>query len=162
MGLFTWSGLVSVLIGFLGISVMIMVNEFGHMMAARAAGINVEVLSFGFGPAIYRFNGKETQYVIRAIPFGGSCKMSGGDDIQNAISQKKKRIETYEDGSIWSVSPLKRIFAYAAGPLANILFAFLCYALLMTIPTSVATYPPKVVLSSDYPTLFKVESTAAS
>ena len=162
MGLFTWSGLVSVLIGFLGISVMIMVHEFGHMMAARAAGINVEVLSFGFGPAIYRFNGKETQYVIRAIPFGGSCKMSGGDDIQNAISQKKKRIETYEDGSIWSVSPLKRIFAYAAGPLANILFAFLCYALLMTIPTSVATYPPKVVLSSDYPTLFKVESTAAS
>lgn len=47
MGLFTWSGLISVLIGFLGISVMILVHELGHMMAARAAGINVEVLSFG-------------------------------------------------------------------------------------------------------------------
>jgi len=162
MNLFSWSGLVSVLIGFLGISIMILVHELGHMMAARAAGINVEVLSFGFGPALFRFHGKETQYVIRAIPFGGSCKMSGGDDIQNAISQKKKRIETYEDGSIWSVGPLKRIFAYAAGPLANILFAFLCYAILMTLPTSIATYPPKVVLSSDYPALFKVESTAAS
>lgn len=162
MGLFTWSGLASVLIGFLGISVMILVHELGHMMAARAAGINVEVLSFGFGPAVFRFHGKRTQYVIRAIPFGGSCKMSGGDDIQNAISQNKKRIETYEDGSIWSVGPLKRIFAYASGPLANILFAFLCYATLMTIPTSVATYPPKVVLSSDYPTLFNTESTPAS
>jgi len=162
MSLFSWSGLVSVLIGFLGISIMILVHELGHMMAARACGINVEVLSFGFGPALFRFHGKETQYVIRAIPFGGSCKMSGGDDIQNAISQKKKRIETYEDGSIWSVGPLKRIFAYAAGPLANILFAFLCYAILMTLPTSIATYPPKVVLSSDYPALFNVESTAAS
>lgn len=162
MGIFTWSGLVSILIGFLGISVMILVHEFGHMFAARAAGIKVEVLSFGFGPAIFRFDGKETQYVIRAIPFGGSCKMSGGDDIQNAISQKKNRIETFEDGSIWSVGPLKRIFAYAAGPLANILFAFLCYALLMTIPTSIATYPPKVILSNDYPSLFHVESTAAS
>lgn len=162
MGLFTLSGLASVLIGFLGISVMILVHELGHMMAARAAGINVEVLSFGFGPAVFRFHGKRTQYVIRAIPFGGSCKMSGGDDIQNAISQNKKRIETYEDGSIWSVGPLKRIFAYASGPLANILFAFLCYATLMTIPTSVATYPPKVVLSSDYPTLFNTESTPAS
>ena len=162
MSLFSWSGLVSVLIGFLGISIMILVHELGHMMAARACGINVEVLSFGFGPALFRFHGKETQYVIRAIPFGGSCKMSGGDDIQNAISQNKKRIETYEDGSIWSVGPLKRIFAYAAGPLANILFAFLCYALLMTIPTSLATYPPKVVISSDYPALFNVESTAAS
>jgi len=162
MSLFSWSGLVSVLIGFLGISIMILVHELGHMMAARACGINVEVLSFGFGPALFRFHGKETQYVIRAIPFGGSCKMSGGDDIQNAISQKKKRIETYEDGSIWSVGPLKRIFAYAAGPLANILFAFLCYAILMTLPTSIATYPTKVVLSSDYPALFNVESTAAS
>lgn len=162
MSLFSWSGLVSVLIGFLGISIMILVHELGHMMAARACGINVEVLSFGFGPALFRFHGKETQYVIRAIPFGGSCKMSGGDDIQNAISQNKKRIETYEDGSIWSVGPLKRIFAYAAGPLANILFAFLCYAILMTLPTSLATYPPKVVISSDYPSLFNVESTAAS
>ncbi len=162
MGLFTWSGLVSILIGFLGISVMILVHEFGHMLAARAAGINVEVLSFGFGPAVFRFDGKRTQYVIRAIPFGGSCKMSGGDDIQNAISQHKKRIDSYEDGSIWSVGPIKRIFAYAAGPVANILFAFLCYAILMTLPTSISTYPPKVVLSNDYPLLYNVQSTAAS
>ncbi|MBQ7643859.1 MAG: RIP metalloprotease RseP, partial [Spirochaetales bacterium] len=53
-------------------------------------------------------------------PFGGSCKMSGGDDIQNAISQKKKHIESYEDGSIWSVSPIKRIIAYAAGPFSTL------------------------------------------
>ena len=162
MGVFTWSGLVSILIGFLGISVMILVHEFGHMLAARAAGINVEVLSFGFGPAVFKFNGKRTKYVIRAIPFGGSCKMSGGDDIQNAISQHKKHIDSYEEGSIWSVGPLRRIFAYAAGPAANILFAFLCYAILMALPTSVSTYPPKVVLSSDYPSLYHIESTAAS
>ena len=158
----TLSGIVSVLIGFLGISIMIMVHELGHMLAARAAGIRVEALSFGFGPAIFKRYRGETAYIIRAIPFGGSCKMSGGDDIRNAISQHKKRIESCEDGSIWSVGPLKRIFAYAAGPLANIIFAFLCYALLMTIPTSLSTYPPKVVLSSDYPSLYHIESTAAS
>ena len=158
----TLSGIVSVLIGFLGISIMILVHELGHMLAARAAGIRVEALSFGFGPAIFKRYRGETAYIIRAIPFGGSCKMSGGDDIRNAISQHKKRIESCEDGSIWSVGPLKRIFAYAAGPLANIIFAFLCYALLMTIPTSLSTYPPKVVLSSDYPSLYHIESTAAS
>ena len=158
----TLSGIVSVLIGFLGISIMILVHELGHMLAARAAGIRVEALSFGFGPAILKRYRGETAYIIRAIPFGGSCKMSGGDDIRNAISQHKKRIESCEDGSIWSVGPLKRIFAYAAGPLANIIFAFLCYALLMTIPTSLSTYPPKVVLSSDYPSLYHIESTAAS
>ena len=159
---FTWSSIVSILIGFLGISIMILVHEIGHMLAARACGIRVEALSFGLGPAIFRWGKNETKYIIRAIPFGGSCKMSGGDDIQNAIRQNKKHIESYEDGSIWSVGPLKRIIAYAAGPLFNIIFAFLCYALLLTIPTIVSVYPSRIVLSSDYPALYNVENTPAS
>ena len=157
----TWSGILSILIGFLGIGIMILVHEFGHAFAARACGITVEALSFGFGPAVFKWTRGETKYIIRAIPFGGSCKMSGGDDITNAISQKKKHIETYEDGSIWSVSPIKRIIAYAAGPAANIIFAFLCYALLMTMPTSVSVDPARVALASDYPTLVENYSTAA-
>ena len=159
---FTWSSVLSILIGFLGISIMILVHEIGHMLAARACGIRVEALSFGLGPAIFKWGKKETKYIIRAIPFGGSCKMSGGDDIQNAIRQNKKHIESYEDGSIWSVGPLKRIIAYAAGPFFNIIFAFLCYALLMTLPTLVSVYPSKVVLSNDYPALYGSESTPAS
>ena len=159
---FTWSSIVSILIGFLGISVMILVHEIGHMLAARACGIRVEALSFGLGPALFKWGKNETKYIIRAIPFGGSCKMSGGDDIQNAIRQNKKHIESYEDGSIWSVGPLKRIIAYAAGPLFNIIFAFICYALLLAIPTIVSVYPSRIVLSSDYPALYSVESTPAS
>ena len=157
----TWSGILSILIGFLGIGIMILVHEAGHALAARACGITVEALSFGFGPALFKWTRGETKFIIRAIPFGGSCKMSGGDDITNAISQKKKHIESYEDGSIWSVSPVKRIIAYAAGPAANIIFAFLCYALLMTMPTSVSVDPARVALASDYPTLVQDYSTAA-
>jgi regulator of sigma E protease len=158
---FTWSSILSILIGFLGIGIMILVHEFGHAFAARACGITVEALSFGFGPAIFKRTRGETQFIIRAIPFGGSCKMSGGDDIQNAITQKKKHIESYEDGSIWSVGPIKRIIAYAAGPLANIIFAFLCYAILMTMPTIAGVNPARVALSSDYPSLVQNYSTAA-
>ena len=159
---FTWSSIVSILIGFLGISIMILVHEIGHMLAARACGIRVEALSFGLGPALFRWGKNETKYIIRAIPFGGSCQMSGGDDIQNAIRQNKKHIESYEDGSIWSVGPLRRIIAYAAGPLFNIIFAFICYALLLTMPTIVSVYPSRIVLSSDYPALYSVDSTPAS
>jgi regulator of sigma E protease len=159
----TWSWIFSILIGFLGISVMILVHEFGHMYAARACGITVEALNFGFGPTLFKRYGRTgTRYVIRAIPFGGSCKMSGGDDLHSAIAQKKSRIDSCEDGSIWSVGPLKRIIAYLAGPLANIIFAFLCYAILMTLPTLVSTYPPRIVVSSDYPALYGVQSNAAA
>ena len=52
---FTWSSIASILIGFLGISIMILVHEIGHMLAARACGIRVEALSFGLGPAIFRW-----------------------------------------------------------------------------------------------------------
>ena len=160
---FSWSWIISILIGFLGISVMILVHELGHMSAARACGIDVEALSFGFGPALFKWYGRTgTKYVVRAIPFGGSCKMSGGDDVRSAIAQKKKHIDSCEDGSIWSVSPLKRIIAYLAGPMANIIFAFICYAILLSIPTMVSTYPPRIVVSSDYPALFGVQTNAAS
>lgn len=163
MGLtLSWSSVISIIIGFLGIGIMIMVHELGHMFAARACGINVETLRFGFGPAIFKWRRGNTLYIIGCVPFGGMCKMSGGDDVSNAIAQKKDRIESCEDGSIWSVGPLKRIFTYAAGPLSNIIFAFLCYALLITLPTIVPIYPAKVVLSSDYPSLFKTDSNAAS
>ena len=159
----TWSWIFSILIGFLGISVMILVHELGHMSAARACSIDVEALSFGFGPALFKWYGRTgTKYVVRAIPFGGSCKMSGGDDLRNAIAQKKRHIESCEDGSIWSVSPAKRIIAYLAGPMANIIFAFICYAILLSIPTMVSTYPPRIVVSSDYPSLFGTQPNAAS
>ncbi len=158
----TFSWVISLLVGLLGIGIMIWVHELGHATAARACGINVEVLRFGFGPALFKWTRKDTKYIIGVIPFGGLCKMSGGDDIQNAITQHKKHIESAEDGSIWSVGPLKRIIAYAAGPIANMLFAFLCYATLVALPTIVSTYPAKVVLSNDYPVLYNIESTAAS
>ena len=145
----------------LGIGIMILVHELGHMVAARACGINVEVLRFGFGPAIFRWGRGETQYIIGAIPFGGLCKMSGQDDLQSAIAQKKKHIDVYEDGSIWAVTPIKRVITYLAGPLSNMLFAFLCYAILMATPVIVAHSPACVVLSSDYPALYSVVSTAA-
>lgn len=158
----TWSWLLSVAIGMLGIGIMILVHELGHMVAARACGINVEILRFGFGPALFRWGKGDTQYIIGAIPFGGLCKMSGQDDLQSAIAQKKRHIDVYEDGSIWSVSPMKRVITYLAGPLSNMLFAFLCYAILMSIPTVMAHSPAKVVLSNDYPALYNVTSTAAS
>lgn len=150
----TWSWILAIGIGFLGISVMIMVHELGHLSAARACGINVEMLRFGFGPTIFKWEKGSTEYRIGLIPFGGLCKMSGHDDIQNAIDQGKKHIETCEDGSIFSVGPIKRIIAYIAGPLANMIFAFLCYAILLSVTVLTPASPARIVLTSDYDNLY--------
>lgn len=158
----TWSWIVSIAIGLLGISVMVIVHELGHFAAARAFGISVQTLQFGFGPAILRWGKGETEYRIAAIPFGGMCRMMGQDDLRNAIAQKKKHIETCEEGSIWSVGAGKRILVYLAGPLSNILFAFLCYTILLSMNTVVPYSPARIVVASDYPSLYQVETCAAS
>ena len=158
----TWSWIVSIAIGLLGISVMVIVHELGHFAAARAFGISVQTLQFGFGPAIFRWGKGETEYRIAAIPFGGMCRMMGQDDLRNAIAQKKKHIETCEEGSIWSVGAGKRILVYLAGPLSNILFAFLCYTILLSMNTVVPYSPARIVVASDYPSLYQVETCAAS
>ena len=158
----TWSWIVSVAIGLLGISVMVIIHELGHFAAARACGISVQALQFGFGPPIIRWGKYETEYRIAAIPFGGMCKMMGQDDLKNAIAQKKKHIETCEEGSIWSVAAWKRILVYFAGPLSNILFAFICYTILLSMNTLVPYSPAKIVVASDYPSLYGLETCAAS
>lgn len=157
----TWSWILSICIGLLGIGIMVVVHELGHFIAARICGISVQTLQFGFGPAILKWGKKETEYRIAIIPFGGLCRMRGQDDLKNAISQKKKHIETCEDGSIWSVSAIKRILVYLAGPFFNMLFAFLCYTILLSINTVQPSSLPKIVLISDYPSLYGVEECAA-
>ncbi|MCF0238677.1 MAG: RIP metalloprotease RseP, partial [Sphaerochaetaceae bacterium] len=155
----TW--IVSIAIGMIGISIMVIVHELGHMIAAKACGITVEALQFGFGPVIYRWGKKETQYRIAIIPFGGMCKMSGQQDLQNAINRKQDHIDSCEEGSIWSVGPIKRFITYFAGPLANMLFAFVCYAMLLSLPVLQSISESRIVVSSDYPTLYNIETCSA-
>lgn len=140
---------------------MVVVHELGHFIVARICGISVQTLQFGFGPPILKWGKRETEYRIAIIPFGGLCRMRGQDDLKNAISQKKKHIETCEDGSIWSVSAIKRIIVYLAGPFFNMLFAFLCYTILLSINTVQPSSIPKIVLISDYPSLYGIEECAA-
>lgn len=157
----SWSWILSIGIGLLGIGIMVVVHEMGHFIAAKVCGISVQTLQFGFGPAFLKWGKGETEYRIAVIPFGGFCRMRGQDDLKNAIAQKKKHIETCEDGSIWSVSAIKRFLVYLAGPLFNMLFAFFCYTILLSINTVEPSSIAKIVLASDYPSLYGIEECAA-
>ena len=59
------------------IGVMILVHELGHFMVARFFDVRVEVFSIGFGPRLFGRRGRETDFRVSAIPFGGYVKMAG-------------------------------------------------------------------------------------
>ncbi len=59
---------------------LVVVHEFGHFIAAKLLGVRVNEFAVGFGPRIFHKKGKETEYSVRLIPFGGFCAMEGEDE----------------------------------------------------------------------------------
>ena len=65
--------MLAILIAILGISILVVVHEAGHYLAARAFGMRVLRFSVGFGPTIAKWQpaGSPTVFQIGAIPFLG-------------------------------------------------------------------------------------------
>ncbi|MDA1315417.1 MAG: RIP metalloprotease RseP [Acidobacteria bacterium] len=59
------------------LGVMVLVHELGHFLAARYFDVKVDAFAIGFGPRLFGFRGKETDYKICILPIGGFVKMAG-------------------------------------------------------------------------------------
>jgi len=107
--------------------VLIIVHEAGHLIAAKRAGIAVEVFSVGMGRRLFGKKIGETDYRVSLIPFGGYCKLAGEDPDE---AQGRE----YEFGS----KPVGyRFWVVAAGSLTNYIFAFILFSIvfMMGVPT---------------------------
>lgn len=70
-------GLAALFWGVLTFSLLIVIHEGGHFLAARMFGVKVHEFMVGLpGPAI-RFHGKKTTYGITAVPLGGYVRIAG-------------------------------------------------------------------------------------
>lgn len=141
-------------IGLLGIALVVVVHEIGHLVVAKFSGIGVEVFSFGLGPKVWGKEYKGTEFRLSLLPLGGFCRMKGSDDLSQALLKKSKSFTHTEDGSLFSVHPLKRMATYLAGPFLNILFAIFLYSILASTPYRVISTEPVIATINEYPTLF--------
>jgi len=96
-------------------SVLVLIHEFGHFMAARSAGIRVEEFGFGFPPRIFKKKVGETTYTFNAIPFGGFVKLFGEDSSNKEVLTDKR--------SFASKSPWVRTKVILAGVFMNFVLA---------------------------------------
>ncbi|MBO7191014.1 MAG: site-2 protease family protein [Elusimicrobiaceae bacterium] len=69
--------LLSILAVLVVLSPIVIVHEFGHFLACRLTGIRVNEFSFGFGKILWHKKAGDTDYQIRAIPFGGFVEPAG-------------------------------------------------------------------------------------
>jgi membrane-associated protease RseP (regulator of RpoE activity) len=110
--------------GWLGIAlfvvavlIVVMVHESGHFFAARAFGIKVEEFFVGFGPRLWSIRRGETEYGLKALPFGGYVRIAGMNPFKPPTEEERPR--TYGAKPIW-----QRATVILAGPLTHFLMAF--------------------------------------
>jgi regulator of sigma E protease len=110
----------SYLLAFAGFAALIILHEAGHFVAAKAVGMRVERFALFFPPLVAKWRPKnsETEYGIGAIPLGGYVKISGMNPEEVIPPEVAHR--AYYRQPVW-----KRIVVIAAGPVVNIVLAFL-------------------------------------
>ncbi|MFH8222653.1 M50 family metallopeptidase [Streptomyces sp. NPDC018057] len=126
----------------IGLLVSIAWHELGHLSTAKLFGIRVPQYMVGFGPTIFSRKKGETEYGIKAIPFGGYIRMIGmfppGDDgrvtarstspwrgmIEDARSAAFEELEPGDEKRMfYTRAPWKRVIVMFAGPFMNLVLA---------------------------------------
>ena len=102
------------------LGILIFVHEFGHFLVARRLGVGVTKFSFGFGPKLAGFQRGETEYLISAIPLGGYVKLVGENDGEEIPPEQQEK--AFCNKPVWV-----KMAVVAAGPIGNLLFAFLVF-----------------------------------
>ncbi len=106
-----------VLLAIAVLALLIVVHESGHFLAARAQGIYVTRFSIGFGPVLWKYQGPQTEYALRAIPLGGYVAFPDDEDEESNIPA--------DDPSLMKNRPiLDRAIVISAGVIANLIFAY--------------------------------------
>lgn len=109
------------------LSLLVFVHEFGHFIAAKKAGIEVEEFGFGLPPRVWGKKVGETLYSINALPIGGFVKLYGEDGSPSSRQggTSASRGKAYFQVPLW-----RRLTVLLAGVTMNLLLAIVCFSIL--------------------------------
>ncbi|MFQ5873584.1 MAG: RIP metalloprotease [Dehalococcoidia bacterium] len=126
----------TVLLFFAVISVLIVIHELGHFIAARIFGIRIHEFALGFPPRIASIVHGETRYSINAIPLGGYVKLAGEEDPTDPRSLARQSIPV-------------RAIVLSAGVVMNLALTIFLFSIFLTFPPEVVD--SKVVIARVLP-----------
>jgi regulator of sigma E protease len=106
--------MLSIIVFILILSVLVLLHELGHFIAAKRSGIGVEEFGFGLPPRLWGKKIGETIYSINWLPFGGFVRLVGEDPTDEKKGQKN---------SFYVKSLGQRTKVVVAGVVANFILA---------------------------------------
>jgi regulator of sigma E protease len=116
--------MITVLAAIFVFSILVIIHELGHFLAARWMGVRVEKFSIGFPPTVYTKKIGETQFAISAIPLGGYVKMAGFVD-ESMDTNTTGAPDEFNSKPVW-----RRIIIIVAGVVMNLFLAIAVMAIL--------------------------------
>ena len=105
------------------LSVLIIVHELGHLTAAKIFKVYCLEFSCGMGPLLWKYKRKngETQFSLRAIPFGGYVSMYGeGVELPEGVQVDSSR-------SLHGIRKWKQAIILLAGVTMNAVLALFVF-----------------------------------
>ncbi len=85
-------GFIAVLLAF---GFIIFIHEAGHFLVARRVGIRCPRFSLGFGPRLFSFDFRGTEFSVCLLPFGGFVQMLGEDPAADESQTEFKTVSSY-------------------------------------------------------------------
>ena len=128
-----------VILSILIITVLIVVHEFGHFIAARFYGFQTPVFGIGlpFGPYIELFEKWETKFRFYFALIGGFVAIpETGDETNEELLKELGPLKTFRKFPVY-----QRAIVASAGVIFNVIFAFLI-AVVMANSTGLPSYLP--------------------
>lgn len=109
----------------IALGILVIVHEWGHFIVARKSGIRVEKFSIGFGPTLFKIQGKETEFRVALLPLGGYVKLYGEDPEAEAEGDDQKAKEIAASPDSFTGKPARfRLATVLGGPVMNLVLAF--------------------------------------
>lgn len=115
------SGLIMAAQLLLGLSILVILHELGHFLAARAFGIKVEKFYLFFdawGVKLFSFKKGDCEYGIGWLPLGGYVKIAGMIDESMDTEQMKQPAQPWE---FRSKPAWQRLIVMLGGVVVNII-----------------------------------------
>ena len=130
-----------------GIAVSIALHEIGHLVPAKLFGVRVGQYMIGFGRTVFSFRRGETEYGIKALPFGGYISMAGmfppvhtGESARTASTgffqtlvqdARSANADTIQDGdedrTFYRLPIYQRVIIMCGGPFMNLVIAVVLF-----------------------------------
>lgn len=108
------------ILAIIGLGLLVFLHELGHYIVAKRLGMKIQVFSVGFGKPFYSWMRGGVKWQLCYCLLGGYVKIAG--------MQKEGRTPPHKvKGGFYSKSPRDRIAVAIAGPLVNLVLAFVLF-----------------------------------